>query len=159
MNITTHTKDILFTEDTLIAHCCNIQNTMGSGVAKALRTTFPEVYTADTKAYITYGKNLLGRCELVTITKSSLPVNTIKYVANLYGQPNYGVIGRHVDYEAFYQALESLRDQVRPLGITSLSMPYKIASDRAGGHWPIVLEMIKHIFDMTGITINLYKLN
>ena len=159
MIITIHTKDILFTEDTLIAHCCNTQHTMGSGVAKVLRTTFPEVFAADAKAYITYGKDLLGRCEIVPITQSMLPVHTIKFVANLYAQPNYGYVGRHVDYEAFYQSLESLRNQIKPMGVTSISMPYKIASDRAGGDWEVIQAMLKSVFTGSGINLNLYKLN
>lgn len=151
-------KNILYAEDTVVAHCCNTKNTMNSGVAKVLRERFPEIYENDRAAYITHGKDLLGRCEIVNVV--TRPEETsIKWLANLYGQPNYGYGGlRYVDYEALYQALENLKNYVRPSLINTIGMPYKLGSARAGGHWPIVLEMIKHIFDNTLITINLYKI-
>jgi len=156
--IVIHDQDILHTHDTLVAHCCNTRNTMGSGVAKALRTRFPEIYAEDTAAYIKLGKSLLGKC-IIAEVKTDVADTSIKYVANLYGQPNYGYNGhRHLDYEAMYQSLEALRNYTRPMGITSISMPFKLGSDRAGGAWPVVLEMIKHNFKGTGIVINLYRI-
>lgn len=158
MTINNITGDILGAKDPLVAHCCNTRNTMNSGVAKALRMRYPEVYGEDTRAYIQHGKDLLGKSILVELT-TDVVSSPIKIVANLYAQPNYGYDGsRFMNYEAFYQCLEELRKQVLEMGITSIAMPYKIASDRAGGHWPIVLEMIKHIFKHTAITINLYAL-
>jgi O-acetyl-ADP-ribose deacetylase (regulator of RNase III) len=156
MTITNITGNILDSKDELVAHCCNTRNTMNSGVAKALRMQYPEVYGEDTRAYITHGKELLGKSIIVEVSDKTSP---IKYVSNLYGQPNYGYEGaRYMNYEAFYQSLEELRKQVLELKLTSISMPYKIASDRAGGHWPIVLEMIKHVFNKLPININLYAL-
>ena len=58
-------KDILYAEDQIIGHCCNTQNTMNSGVAKALRIRFPEIYQCDSAAYIKYGKELLGKCAIM----------------------------------------------------------------------------------------------
>ena len=151
-------KDILYADDQVVGHCCNTRNTMNSGVAKALRTRFPEIYEADTGAYVRHGSTLLGKCIMVEITTRP-EESSIKLVANLYGQPNYGYNGRRfVDYEALYQSLEELRNYVRPLGYTSIGLPYKLGSDRAGGAWPIVLAMIQDVFKGTGITVNLYKI-
>lgn len=159
MTITTIIGDLLNSNDGMIAHCCNTRNTMNSGVAKALRVRFPEVYNEDTRAYIQHGKELLGKSIVVEVVTNPLDTN-IKLVANLYAQPNYGYDGnRYMNYEAFYQCLEELKKQALELKVTSIGMPYKIASDRAGGHWPIVLEMIKHIFADTDLNINLYKLD
>ena len=150
--------NLLNAADQIVGHCCNTRNTMNSGVALALRNRFPEIYELDSKAYILHGKELLGRCEIAEVVTDKESTN-IRYLANLYGQPNYGYSGkRYVDYEALYQSLETLRNYMKPTLLNTLGLPYKLASDRAGGHWPVVLEMIKHIFDNTGITINLYKI-
>ena len=151
-------KDILYAEDQIIGHCCNTQNTMNSGVAKALRIRFPEIYQCDSAAYIKYGKELLGKCIMCDVV-TDIENTHIRQIANLYGQPNYGYSGnRYMDYEAMYQSLEQLKNYVRPSLVNEIGLPYNIGCNRAGGHWPIVLEMIKHIFEGTNITINLYKI-
>jgi O-acetyl-ADP-ribose deacetylase (regulator of RNase III) len=157
-NINIVEKNILFADEPIVGHCCNTRNTMNSGVAKALRERFPEIYDGDTSAYILHGKNLLGKCIMVDVT--TRPEDTsIRHLANLYGQPNYGYNGnRYLDYEAMYQSLEELKNYLRPTKYNQLALPYNIGCNRAGGHWPIVLEIIKHIFDNTGITVNLYKI-
>jgi O-acetyl-ADP-ribose deacetylase (regulator of RNase III) len=156
--ITIAEKNILYADEPLVGHCTNTRNTMNSGVAKALRDRFPEIYQSDRAAYLIHGKELLGRCEIVEVVTDKADTN-IKFVANLYGQPNYGYDGsRFVDYEALYQSLERLKNYSRDAMINQIALPYKLASDRAGGHWPIVLEMIKHIFHNTGIEITLYKI-
>ena len=149
--------NLLNTQDKLVAHCCNIQNTMGSGVALALRNRFPEVYTADSAAYIMHGKTLLGRSIVVPVETS--PEDTkIEYVVNMYGQPNYGYVGRHINYESFYQCLEQLAKHCEDLQIKSLSMPYNIGCQRAGGCWEIVKAMIDDALSGQGLTINLYQI-
>ena len=149
--------NILDSQDSLVAHCCNIKNTIGSGVAKALRDRFPEIYTSDTAEYIRYGKQLLGRSVIIPVITN--PDDTkIKYISNLYGQPNYGYVGRHIDYEALYQSFEDLTTQCKLMNITSISMPYRIASDRAGGDWDVVKAMLISVFDNQNININLYQL-
>jgi O-acetyl-ADP-ribose deacetylase (regulator of RNase III) len=158
MTINTINKDIVMATDPIVGHCCNTQNTMGNGVAAALRARFPEIYEADVAAYITIGsKDLLGRCILVPV-ETDPSLTQIKYIANMYGQPNYGYIGRYVDYEAIYQSLEALCKHTQNLGFTSVALPHRLASDRAGGHWSIIQEMIKHVFNDTLITINLHRI-
>jgi O-acetyl-ADP-ribose deacetylase (regulator of RNase III) len=150
--------DILNAKDPVIAHCCNIRNTMRAGVAEALRRRFPEIYEKDKEVYIGYGRKLLGHCEVVPV--SSDPGTTfIKQVANLYAQPTYGNCGRYVNYEALYESLEGLRTyMLLHTDYHSIGMPYKIACERAGGDWNIVYAMLQTVFINTGITLNYYKL-
>ena len=128
---------------------------MGAGVAKEIRTRFPEVYEKDSELHHT-GYNILGSCHCVKLKD---PAASIKYVANLYGQRDIGAGSRQLDYEAFYCALYKLRVWMHSDGFyTSLAMPYKIGCGLAGGSWDIVEPIIREVFNQTDITINLYKL-
>ena len=159
--------DILDASDPVVGHCCNVHNVMGSGVAKVLRTRFPEVYDADCECYniatnhscTSLGcESLLGRCESIHITTRPEETN-IKHVCNLYGQKYYGFSStRYIDYEALYCAIEKLKYFILLNKFKSVAMPNKIGCVRGGGCWAVVLEMIKYIFDDTGITVNLYEL-
>src|ERR1017187_670570 len=150
--------NILQTDCSVVAHCCNTQNTMGSGVAKALRDRFPEIYESDRGEYIKHGRNLLGKSIWVKV-ENSADQTQIRFVVNMYGQPNYGGDGlRYVNYEAIYQCLEELKEEMINENHTSIAMPYKLGSDRAGGQWSIIFAMIHHIFKDTNITVKLYKL-
>ncbi len=151
--------DVLTTSDPVVVHCCNTRNTMNSGVARALRQRFPEIYLVDSNLFEANPDGLLGHCELVPIT-TDLDKTAIKYIANLYGQKNYGYEGaRYLDYEAFYTSLHTLRMKMESLKLKRVSMPYKIGCGLAGGHWPVVEAMIKHIFCCClAIEVTLYKL-
>ncbi len=121
----------------VIAHSCNLQKTMGSGLAKQIVELYPQVFKAD------QNKNnqldWLGKYLVV-------PVDKNKYVVNLYTQDKYGTDRRQVNYEAFYTALDSL---VKSLSSKSpdyvLGLPYKISCGLAGGDWSIINTMIESI--------------
>lgn len=152
--ITEIRKNILEATDPVVAHCCNCQNVMGSGVALALRTRFPEVYEADTLLFEKY-KELLGQTQLVKV-KTRPDTTPIEYVANMYAQRHFGTNARQINYEAFYTCLERLKYDMGTFSLDSVGFPYKIASDRAGGHWPIILQMINHVF--SDGKVNLYRI-
>ena len=149
--------NILNAKERLVAHCCNTKNTMGAGVALALRTRFPEVYKADCDAHKCI-EDLLGTTIVVPVT-TRIAETEIHFIANMYAQPTYGRTGRHVDYEALYKCLEGLRRQCEGYGVTAIGLPYKFASDRAGGDWRIVQAMIDGAFADSNIRITLYELN
>lgn len=83
-----------------IAHSCNCQNTMGGGIAKAIRDRYPQAWEADCEA-ARRGINKLGQFSDADIGN--------KRVYNLYTQKTYGRGKRFVNYEAFYEALCNLR--------------------------------------------------
>lgn len=116
-----------------IMHCANCQNTFGSGVAKEIRDRIPYAYIVDTKTHNDHTpEQLLGKH------------SHFGGVINLYGQLNYGHTKRQVNYGALASAI------VHSMGIwaadnETIGIPYKLASDRAGGDWNIVLELIEHL--------------
>ena len=130
-----------------IAHCCNAQGVMGSGIAKEIKERIPEAYSAYRKHYEMLqergtSKHFLGSC-----------VEGGR-VLNLIGQEYYGKDKkRYVNYGALASALSHCfhviqfdvdgENLIYPPDVT-VGIPFNMASDRAGGDWNIVLELIEH---------------
>jgi len=126
--------DICDTELKYIAHGVNCQNVMGSGVAKALYTRFPEVK----EVYHRYCKfsaspeYLLG--ELVpTDLKGD------KVIFNLFTQLNYGYDGKK--YVNYYSVAKCLA-LIAKWGITDKIAIPKIGCGLAGGNWEFMEQLI-----------------
>lgn len=132
----------------IIAHQANCFNTMGSGVALAIKLAYPEAYEAD--------------CQTIKGDRSKMGGFTVAFtpqgiIANLYSQYTYGKDGAlYTDYDALEKALRSLKflvdcdDSGLPIGLP------KIGCGTAGGDWEIVEAMIATIFE--GYQVNIYSL-
>jgi len=135
----------------IIGHCCNCFCTMGSGVAAAIKTKYPEAYDVDCKT-VKGDKSKLGTVSLAVV---KTPDNQIKAVANLYGQYSYGG-ERPMSYEAMYNALVAFKEKLKP-AVKTVAFPYKMAADRAGGSWPIIEKMIEVVFENSGFDVIICK--
>lgn len=135
-------------------HCANVHRVMGSGVALALSRKWPIVSQVD-EDYEENGYERLGK-----FTKAQVAPN--KTVYNLYGQVGIGhdgtVLGRNCQYDhlynAMYRACEDMfigNDERKRIGV-----PYKMASDRAGGSWLIVDAMLADLEDRFQVTFIVY---
>lgn len=86
----------------VIVHGCNCFNTMGAGIAKTIRQTFPEAHEADCKT-VKGSKDKLG-----TYTSA---VSKNVTIINAYTQ--YGYWGKNnpdlFEYEAFSKILKKLK--------------------------------------------------
>lgn len=147
--------DITKSNCDIICHQVNCQGAMNSGVAKAIREKWPEVYEyykvwcdrEEDKA------NLLGEAQGILIED-----NPNRYVGNLYAQYNYGYNGeRYTNYEAFYNAIEQLANQITDAPKATIAFPYKIGCVRGGANWSIIRTMIEQVF--TGRNVTFYYLN
>lgn len=133
-----------------IAHVCNCQGKMNSGVAKAIRASFPQAYDVYMKAYY--------RGSLTLGTYSAARISEVGgCVINLHAQEFYGYDGkRYLNYEALYNACEEisidLGEQV------SIGVPYLMGCDRAGGSWKIVSAILEETFCKRNIEVIAYKL-
>lgn len=136
------------TED-IICHQVNCQGVMGSGVAKAIRDKWPEVYHAYQKhVSINNEAQLLGHTFYAEIENSG------RYVVNMFAQNLYGYDGnRYTSYDAFYKCLEDIDSM--PTWY-SIAFPYKIGSDRGGASWDVIYAMICDVLGDRDVTI--YKL-
>jgi hypothetical protein len=127
-----------------IAHCCNCQGVMGSGIAASIKEDFPSAY----EAYKLYEKYFgLG---LGTVSDSDNVFNL--HAQNLYGKPGLRDT-RFVDYEALYQCLEIVRIDMEAAKQSKLGIPYKMAAERAGGDWNVIEAMIISVFKDTDIEV------
>lgn len=133
---------------TYLLHCCNAQGVMGSGIAKSIKERIPE-------AYIEY-KHHIKESSLSNVN----PMGSFSEggnVINMIAQENYGRGKRQVHYGYLAKALPKIvrafssYDEER-----TLIVPYKMACDRAGGDWNVVVELLEVVFD--GWTVEVYEL-
>lgn len=130
-----------------IAHCCNCQGAMGSGIAVSIKEDYPAAYEAY-KAYEEY----FG-LELGTVSGNDNVYNL--HAQNLYGKKDGSV--RYVDYEALYTCLETVRIHMIQSGLIHIGFPYKMAADRAGGDWDVIEAMIVSVFKDTDIYVTIVE--
>lgn len=119
----------------VIGHQANCQNTMNSGVAKAVREAFPEAYEADCATV---------RGDYSKLGGISTCINNHGIIVNIYGQYNYGYDGiRYTDYDALKSGFECIARMLDHLGYEGkIGLP-KLGCDRGGGDWNIVEGLIK----------------
>jgi O-acetyl-ADP-ribose deacetylase (regulator of RNase III) len=138
--------DILECSEDIIVHQTNCMGVMGSGLAKQIKENFPDVF----KGYYHFCKT--NKAE--DILGSALICEDRKYIANVFGQCNYGTDKRYTDYNALKSALNEVRDFAKEKGL-SVAIPYKLGCGLAGGDWNIVFEMITDIF--ADVPTNIYR--
>jgi O-acetyl-ADP-ribose deacetylase (regulator of RNase III) len=141
--------DITEVASGIIVHGTNCQGVMSSGVAKAIKEKWPEVYTE----YMTLFKNkkprpkLLGKSQVVTIGDI--------HIFNAFTQLNYGRNGTYADVKSIQSALHNviLTNQMLGLG-DNINMPL-IGCGLGGLNWnsdvlPIIEELSStHDIDFT----------
>ena len=134
--------------ENIIVHQTNCQGVMGHGIALQVKQKYPEVF----KAYHQYCKTNLG----TDILGTSLicEANDGKYIANIFGQLNYGA-GLQTDYEKLKQGLQEVHDFAKERDL-SVAIPYKIGCGLAHGDWNIVFDLITEVFS-DDVPMNIYK--
>lgn len=135
--------------ENIIVHQTNCQGVMGHGIALQVKQKYPEVYNA----YHYYcktncAKDILG-------TSLICEANDGKYIANLFGQLNYGE-GLQTDYDRFKSALIEIHDFAKEHNL-SVAIPYKIGCGLAHGDWNIVYNIINEVFS-DDVQMNIYRL-
>lgn len=139
---------------TVIAHCCNCFNTMGSGIAPQIAKAFPIVKTLDDTT-MRGDVNKLG-----TFTVALHHYENKLVIFNLYGQYGYGnrESGK-IDLNYYYltKALEGMKTNLIEYGEQDSKIGFpKIGCGLAGGDWFVVSQMIETIFD--GFDVTIYEL-
>lgn len=138
--------NLLDAKERIICHQVNCKGAMNSGVAKAIREKWPEVFT-EYRSYIEmcFGSPLGSVCYA--------GVNGGRQeVANMFSQYSYGYDGkRYTSYDAFYNCLNSILRDSNPTD--SIAFPYKIGCDRGGASWDIIYAMIFNVLKDRDVTI------
>jgi O-acetyl-ADP-ribose deacetylase (regulator of RNase III) len=122
----------------IIVHGCNCFHTMNSGVAKAIRKEFPEVYETDVQLTKKGDRGKLGSINATPIVRG----NVSFYVVNAYTQFDYGYDGKQrVVYEALRTAFGHVATMSRGTWMKRIAYP-KIGCGLAGGDWEFVSTLI-----------------
>ncbi len=137
-------QDLLKVTSGTLCHQTNCKGVMGSGVALAVRNTYPGVY----KEYVDFCKEHealdttpLGQAQVIFVKPTLV-------VANVFGQDGFGGDGKMYTY---YQAVESAFISIGGLvsrGVIPkpVLVPYLMGCDRGGGDWAIYSAIIqKHV--------------
>ena len=151
--ITIKEANLLDATENILIHQVNCQGVMGSGVAKAIRDKWPNVY-AEYRA-IPFHNEMLGQVQFVEIGKE-------KWVANLFSQFDYvrvytqnSTVAQNTDYGAMVSGFSYIARLCKK-GHFSVAMPYGIGCARGGADWSVVMNIIEKCFE--GISVTLYKL-
>ncbi len=117
----------------VIIHGCNCFCTMGAGIAKAIRSEFPEAFKADTTTEEGDRKKLGGYSH-ATVNRGDHTITII----NGYSQFNYTGKGVLIDYDAIRTIFSTLKKEYPD---KRLAYP-KIGAGLAGGDWPTISAII-----------------
>jgi O-acetyl-ADP-ribose deacetylase (regulator of RNase III) len=136
MNVTK--GDITTVASGMILQQVNCQGVMGSGVAKAIRDKWPDVYVG----YKDYCESRNQRQLLGTIHVAR--VGPGLFVCNLFGQQFYGKTGqRYTSYDALDDALAGLSEWLEGYH-SPLHIHYPtLGCGLGGGKWPVVQSLIQ----------------
>jgi O-acetyl-ADP-ribose deacetylase (regulator of RNase III) len=122
----------------VIIHGCNCFCTMGAGIARQIRTHFPQAWEADL-ATASGDRSKLGSYSKACVNTPSGPL----YVINAYTQYHYSGDGVLVDYDAIKKVFSALKKQ-----FSGNRMAYpKIGAGLAKGDWNMISKIIDSALD------------
>lgn len=132
-------SDITKVRSGTIVHGCNAQGVMGSGVAKQLRATYPDIFT-DYKALMDdFYKS--GRSPLGQVAWSDISVDLV--IANAITQTFYGKDGKkYVSYDALDAAFQRVASFAKASDLT-IHIPFLIGAGLGGGNANIIQRIIE----------------
>lgn len=117
----------------VIIHGCNCFCTMGAGIAKAIKTQFPEAYQADLQT------QLGDREKLGSYSQAKIQRDEVEFIiVNAYSQFNWRGRGLKADYDAIRQVFHQIKTEFSGLRI---AYPL-IGAGLAGGDWKIISKII-----------------
>jgi len=137
MKIVYKKGDLLEATEPYIAHGCNAQGVMGSGVAKLIREKWPNAFDIYHQRYILNGNNLTLGTIIISYEKDVTIYNCI--TQEFYGKKNK----RYCDYDAIRSCMKLINSVGHVLKKDkTVAMP-KIGAGLAGGNWDIIEQIIE----------------
>ena len=153
--------NLLDSKANFICHQVNCQGVMGSGVAWQIRNKWPIVFKEYINKYDLMGnkRDLLGYIQAVKLKTESEKYKKPIYVVNMFTQYDYGKGERYTNYEAFYEALVTIKAKAKMIFDTTptIAFPYKIGCDRGGANWNIINTMIYEVLN-DNFNVEIYKI-
>lgn len=146
--------NLIHATEPVIAHGCNAQGKMNSGVAKVIRESFPGVFEAYLEHLVMMDNYDIPRLGTVgkffyeaksTVLDHEGLIRPGKFIANCITQEFYGKDGKlYLSYDALKRAMNFLNHRM-PMYFGEycrIAMP-KIGSGLAGGDWEQIEEIIE----------------
>lgn len=124
----------------VIIHGCNCFNTMGAGIAKAIKSEFPEAFEVDQKT------KKGDREKLGTITVAQ---HGNLFIVNAYTQYEFSRTKKPFDYDAFHSCLRLIKGRFSGKRI---GLP-KIGAGLAGGDWVLIEKILKEELGNEDVTV------
>lgn len=128
----------------VIVHGCNCFCTMGAGIAKQIKATFPAAYDAD--CLTSEG----DRAKLGSYSSAKVDGITI---VNAYTQYDWRGSGQKADYDAIRSCLAKVASE---FPTARIGLP-QIGAGLAGGDWPTILQIIHEELGSTDTTVVYYR--
>lgn len=118
----------------VIVHGCNCMCVMGAGIAKQIRTQFPEAYEADIQTPKASAEKL-GSISSAPVRRGG----NMFHVVNAYTQFDWRGAGIQADYEAIRKAMKQVKNSFSGQRI---GYP-QIGAGLARGDWVVISSIIK----------------
>ncbi len=118
----------------VIIHGCNCQCAMGVGIAKAIKSHFPEAYKADCKT-AKGDRDKMGSISFATVEKNGQEIT----VVNGYTQFHWTGADGLADYDAIRSVMREVKKQFSGKRI---GYP-KIGAGLAKGDWDVISQIIE----------------
>jgi O-acetyl-ADP-ribose deacetylase (regulator of RNase III) len=136
----------------IVAHGCNAQGVMGSGVARQLRAKYPQIFISYQRHLKWIKTDILGTVDFVSIS-------TNLWVANMITQQFYGRSPGHqyVDYHAISTAISSALQFAELKGV-DLHIPYMVGAGLGGGDIAHITEICEECSRTVGRNIYCHRL-
>lgn len=168
--VTEEFSNLLDVKEGIICHQVNCLGRMKSGLAKSISEKYPIVKKKYEEIFqhienktdnnVFDGSNNLISTEIIPSDFVSLlgyvqllDVGNNLYVANLFGQYDYGTDSRKTEYFALKTALERVQqwESLRtlfdgPAPSMKVHLPKNLGCGLAGGDWKIVRKIIENVF-------------
>ena len=117
----------------LIVHGCNCQCQMGAGIAKTIKSLFPEAYAADCKTE-KGSREKLGSTSQALIVRPGAEF----VIVNAYTQFHWRGAGVKADYDAIRAVMRTIKSTH---GGKRIGYP-RIGAGLAGGDWATIAAII-----------------
>ena len=165
--------DITTSDCDFICHQVNCKGKMNSGVAKAIREKWPQVYenykskcderkeeiynTSNSFEFMPdWSETLLGDIQICALYDDYFKTDKHQHIVNLFAQEAYGYDNKqYTSYDAFWQCLNNLKQCV-PEDAT-IAFPYKIGCVRGGASWKVIKAVVETV--LSNRHIYFYYLN
>lgn len=134
----------------VLLHVCNNKGVMGSGIALEIKNRIPDAYQAYKNHELVCGLSV-GDNSYAWLDS---PEDSV--VVNMIAQNGYGSGKRFLNYGALANCLCDVRNTFEYEEVKAIGIPFKMGSDRAGGDWNIVLEMVEYF--LKDFNVIVYKL-